>query len=174
MSVLERARSLLEEADYDTTAAGLPGDRFVFEDENIFGVVAVFSGTDDLIAGWERLQDDFIGRNSGSLNAVPEKAWNIYAIFLTEDGADEEEKRRLLQIEEDFRGARKIARSGVRPHNLDAALAPLLPVRPGGTRSGQSISARIRQSPAVNQSLAEALESDAAVDRLRDLFMEAT
>jgi hypothetical protein len=172
MSLLERTRSLLEDAGYDSSAAGMPADQFAFEDDNVYGFVAVLPSVARLMDGWERLQDDFIQRNSHSLNSVPEKAWNVYAVFLTEDDPDEEMRRRLLGIEEDFRGARKIARSGVRAHNLAAALAPLLPVRIGGTGQGELIAARIRQSPAVGEALANALESGADVHRLRDIFME--
>jgi len=172
MNLLERARSLLEEAGYVTTAAGVPDRQFVFEDDNVFGFVCTFADAEEILVRWEVLQDEFIKRHSLALSSIPEKAWNAYGIFLTDAKPTADQERMLIAIEEDFRGARKIARANIKTHNLDSALAPLLPLRSGGQQSSPSPIERIRQSTAVTEAVADALEKGADGDLLRTLFME--
>jgi len=58
MNLLERARSLLEEAGYVTTAAGVPDRQFVFEDDNVFGFVCTLADAEEILVRWEVLQDE--------------------------------------------------------------------------------------------------------------------
>lgn len=172
MKLLDRVRSILEQGGYSSTTVGLPAGQVAFEDENVYGFVVGLSTTQEIVTGWEELQDGFVKRHSASLNAVPAKAWNLYAVFLTEDDCTEEQARALVAVEEDFRGARKIAKAKVRSHNLEHALAPLLPVRFGGGETLISPTARMHRNPAISTALADALEEGADTDRLRALLLE--
>jgi hypothetical protein len=129
MDLLEAARSVLEEANYRTSAVHAPENQFAFEDATVYGFVSVGDPV-SIVNHWQGIQDGFIRRHLDSFSRVPAKAWNVYAVFLCHAPCPDGLRYDFELIEEDFRGARKIARSGIRHRQgLVTALAPLLPLR---------------------------------------------
>ncbi len=150
MQLLESARGALEAAGYLTSSSTGQDRQFTFEDANVFGFVRAFAAVGELIETWERTQDSFTRQSITELTRVPAKALNVYAVFLTPDQPTRAQRTSLVQIEEDFRSARKIARAGtVTREDLEAALTPLLPLR--------------RVSPLVLEDVVSRLKADSAI-----------
>src|ERR1035438_6001774 len=99
------ARALLEEAGYRVNAAIDPRSLY-FEDDSLFGFVWVPDSVADLLAGWVAQQDSFLVRQAERLRQSPRKSWNAYCVCLTAAHASSEDNYQLLEVEEDFRGAR--------------------------------------------------------------------
>src|SRR5687768_1737892 len=129
MRILHDTRSLLKEASFRTARSTELEDTIEFEDVNVVGEVVEFASVDRLLRFWREQENGFLKRNSARWRLDPQKAWNIYMVFLTADHADAEQKALLLAIEEDFTATRKIARADVSSRaELQRALAPLLPL----------------------------------------------
>jgi len=100
-----------------------------FEDSDSIGFIFVLSTAPELVEKYEQLEKAVLSSYSLGLRAAGEKAWNIYTVFLTPERVDRDTERAILQIEEDLRLTRKIARAGIDDsQNLRAALLPLLPI----------------------------------------------
>ena len=108
MDLAQEARALLESAHYRGSAAE-ERNMFYFEDESLFGFVWVADTVQELINEWQERQDDFLVRQADQLRESGQKSWNAYCVCLTAASADSDNRRELLVVEEDFRGARKIA-----------------------------------------------------------------
>jgi len=92
-----------------------------------------------------------LNRHTVSLRSAGAKAWNIYSIFLAENGAPDV-SRLIERIDENFSMARKIARGDIRSaDDLRAALLPLLPIqaRPalGESHYSDRLRSRLRELP---------------------------
>lgn len=128
VDLLQEVRVILRFSGYLTDP--FSADEIVFEDHDLFGFVWVAPTVKDLIKGWEVHHDNFISRRAGALRKAADKAWNLYAIFLTRDKPTEIERGTLSKIEEDFRGSRKIASSDLNtPEQVIRALYPLSSIR---------------------------------------------
>src|SRR5689334_11500214 len=84
-----------------------------FEDISVLGQVHVLDSAETILANWQLLQDTFLRDNADRLSRDASKAWNVYTVLLTSDSPNAEVSARLFSIEDDFRGTRKIARTGV-------------------------------------------------------------
>jgi hypothetical protein len=131
MNLLYEAQLILEEANY-YVRAGTKEDTCFFEDQSLYGFIIVSPTVADILGRWETEQDAFLKAHADTIRANPGKAWNAYSVFLTWEHSSENANAaeiKLLQIEEDFRGTRKIAGSGVvSPDDVRRALRPLLPI----------------------------------------------
>lgn len=172
MELFERAQNLLAEGGFEIRPSG-SSEGFAFEDANVFGFVRIATSVESLITGWEGHQESFIRRNMSMAARVPEKAWNAYAVFLTSDDCPPHLRSHLIAIEEDFRGARKIARAGVLTREAtEQALAPLLRVRHIVRLEAADLDARIEQDPAIPPLLRSLLVTGAPPDRIASALLE--
>src|SRR5713101_742490 len=112
-SPLDEARSVLELAGFATFSPQPNSTFFHFEDISLMGHVRALATAEEIVAKWERIQDDFLSANAPRLVRDPTKAWNLYTVLLTAEPAAGAVPGRLFAIEEDFRGTRKIVRAGV-------------------------------------------------------------
>ena len=125
MELLHEARTILETSGYSTHTAP-QSDIFYFEDDILVGVTSLVDSPRRMINEWTTIQDNFLKRYGSSLRRSSYKSWNAYTICLTPGRADESERLELLKIEEDFRGSRKIMKTGIITH-LDV-VGSLLPI----------------------------------------------
>ena len=127
--VLELARKILRDAGYTVTPAAAERS-LQFEDEGVLGSLHVFEKVRDLLESWQREQDSFLRKSANALRAEPAKAWNGYTVVLCAEPCPQELRPRLEEVEEDFRGTRKIAQAGVQSmEDVERALLPLLPLQ---------------------------------------------
>ena len=130
MSLLHDVEAVLIAAGYETRLASDPKGLVYFEDDSLFGFCVTYDSVADLAANWLASQETFLTTHAPSLRRANQKAWNCYAVHLTQTRPTDEELRQLFEIEEDFRSTRKIARAGVSSTgDLTRALYPLLPVQ---------------------------------------------
>lgn len=169
MRLLETARGLLERANYRTTTAGGVGEgQFIFENANLYGLTAVLPPA-AILERWEVIQDTFLRQQGPRLQRVPEKAWNVYVVFLSDLPCAEPERARLRLIEEDFRGSRKLARCGLQARDaVETALAPLLPLRFARPLTSIDVEGRIRNDPAIDSEVRDLLLSGQDQDTIID------
>jgi hypothetical protein len=127
--ILHEVRLLLKEADFRTAQSTEVDDTIQFENVNLVGEVIEFASVDRLLRFWQERENLFLKQSAARLRLDPQKAWNIYMVFLSADQADSEQQASLLAIEEDFAATRKIARASVSSRiELARAMAPLLPL----------------------------------------------
>lgn len=130
MDIAQESRALLETHGYATAALVPTGRSFSFEDANLLGGAFVYDDLDQLLEKWEPRQDQFLAEFAGRLRSVPEKLWNIYTVHLTSGRCDPARSSALFSVEENFRGTRKIARSGLQTKDdVKSALLALLPIQ---------------------------------------------
>ena len=126
MNLFYETQQILEQAGYFTRVT-TSDDGFDFEDETLFGFVKVYPSPDLIASDWEKQQDSFLSRNARRIRANAPKAWNAYSVFLTPCDASPELKATLYQIEDDFRGTRKIAGANLTTsEELQKTLYPLI------------------------------------------------
>jgi hypothetical protein len=130
MDLKQEVMSLLRDAEYRVKESSESGSSLYFEDSSIIGFAAIEASYEEILNGWRTKQAQFLQVNARKLRGASEKAWNAYAIFLTPARCNDEQKRNLYLIEEDFQGTRKIARSDILTRDdVQRALYPILPVR---------------------------------------------
>jgi hypothetical protein len=146
MILIDETQIILSEAGYKTKYPTEIDSAFYFEDRSLLGFVAICSSVDDLIQNWRGKEGEFLKRHARRLRDVPQKAWNAYSVFLTsEEVKDTPMKAKLLTIEEDFQGTRKIARVGLISHeDVVRALFPLLPIQNLVTLVSEDLFMRLR------------------------------
>ena len=128
--LVDDVRTVLEAASFTTLWFRPDSSVLYFEDGTIMGHVHVLASGEEIVQTWEFLQDDFLRRNASQLLADPTKAWNLYTILLASQTSPVDLARKLLSIEDDFRGTRKIARAGViTKRDVAGALTPILPLQ---------------------------------------------
>jgi hypothetical protein len=138
-----------------------------FEDISVLGQVHVLDSAETILANWQLLQDTFLRDNADRLSRDASKAWNVYTVLLTSDSPNAEVSARLFSIEDDFRGTRKIARTGVvSRQDVTTALAPILPLQNvlsvGVIDAKQRLAERLRT---INPAL-ESLVTDKSVESI--------
>jgi len=129
-NLLTTVRSVLEQAGYRTIGIAPASTSLQFEDDSVLGIIYASASLQNLVEEWKENQDTFLRESSSRLLTDPLKAWNCYTVLLSSQPAKREDASILFQIEEDFRGSRKIVRAGVTTRDdVESALAPLLPLR---------------------------------------------
>ena len=131
MELIEIARKVLRDSDYQVRTSPDLDSILYFEDESLFGLLKIVPTAEVLIEEWKKLQQEFLQHNANKIREANQKAWNVYLILLAEaEGSDRKEKGELADIEENFQGARKIARARIRTKvYVVEALLPLLPIQ---------------------------------------------
>jgi len=130
MNLAHEARSILEDAGYITAVPDQDSLMFYFEDNSLLGFIVIHERSETILDHWEEQQDSFLRHHAMRLRREPNKAWNVYSIHLTSDKPRTEVSGQLFQIEEDFRGTRKLVRAGIETKSdLLRALLPLLPIQ---------------------------------------------
>ena len=129
MEITRKIEILLRGAGYETWPwTGGQVAVTCFENATLIGFVHVFSSEEELLASWESAQSTVLSRHSAALRAAGAKAWNVYSVFLAEEGV-KSQQRAVERIEENFALTRKIARTGVRTQDdVERALLPLIAV----------------------------------------------
>lgn len=146
MNLAEEARTLLDASGFRTALGKTSPNAVYFESEIIIGAVFIHSTLSDLIVRWEELQDRFLGSHSGELRTDPVKAWNIYTVHLTPDRGLPSQRTDAFDIEQNFRGTRKLVRAGVLNRtDLRDALLSLLPLQHRTTLSRNNLPDRLKE-----------------------------
>jgi hypothetical protein len=139
MQLLHEVESTLRSAGFRTARDRNLTGIVVFEDDTILGFVAVYDTADGIVSNWRVLQDEFLKRNAVHLRRDPQKAWNTYSIFLTDDEVDQLASA-ALEVEADVHATRKILRGGVATKgDVQSALAPILPLALVGGAQVESV-----------------------------------
>jgi len=127
VGILEEARNVLEQYHYIVSSRG---DRMMqFEDETLMGFVCELP-LPSIMQEWSRRQDTFLKSNAQVLANSALKAWNLYSVFLTADVPDENARKTLMAIEEDFRASRKVVTAGIQTvADVTRALYPFIPIQ---------------------------------------------
>lgn len=130
MELLFEVGSLLEAHRYAITRPLRPLDELQFEDESLLGFVWAAPSVSALLAEWKTRQDAFLRRSASRLRTGETKSWNLYVVLLTHDRPNESDRSSLIEIEEDFRSARKIAQAELTTTSqVRRALYPFLPIQ---------------------------------------------
>jgi hypothetical protein len=130
MNILEETRKILAAADYLLKDFLEHPNFLYFEDESLIGFVSIHESIESILVNWKKEQDFFLKSNARFLRTAPTKAWNVYSVFLTQDVGTGEARNSLFDIEEDFQGTRKIARSAlISRADVVRALYPILPIQ---------------------------------------------
>jgi hypothetical protein len=174
MNLLGEARTILGSAGY-ATMSGQADDIFSFEDSTLLGFVWVAPSVQALLEGWQKKQDDFLSARDRELRRAKEKSWNVYSVLLTEDEANEGQDADLMRVEEDFRGTRKIARSGLRAtYQVNRAILPLLPIQNRLSLGDVDVLSRLRDRlTSINGRMAEILLQETSTESTVDLLLDA-
>lgn len=160
MNIIHYARAILEDANYETFEQSLSGDIFYFEDNSVLGFVKNCDNVNTLLSSWESTQDSFLKDYALRLRSETNKSWNVYSIYLSQSECSEEQKRKVSEIEENFRGTRKIVKTGINSRSdVCNALLPLLPIQNLLSLRTEDIEQRLRErlSPNGNNPLVELL-----------------
>lgn len=173
-TVLSEARAVLDAAGFRTLAQSPVATYFYFEDANILGVLHVLDSVDQILSDWESLQDRFLQENAPRLVIDPFKAWNCYSAFITSGPPGKDDASKLFAIEENFRGTRKLVRAGVTNRTeVEAALAPLLPLRRLLTLEPENIRVRLAERLGDSSSPLQGLLSDTDIEKIAAALLEA-
>ena len=149
MNLIEEVRSSLESGGY-RTMIGATTSSVYFEDDNLVGAVFIYTTFTELLNNWENYQDRFLGINSSVFRSDASKAWNIYTIHLTTEKAAKSEVTDGFNAEQDFRGTRKIVRSGITTKKgVKDALLPLLPLQNKSSLAFNNLGERLRERLAL-------------------------
>ncbi len=165
MNLLHESRSLLEKAGYRTLLERSASGVCYFEDATVMGALFVHGSVTALLEEWESSQDRFLRQHSGPLRNDPVKVWNIYTVHLTADVVTGPVWPDPFDIEQDFRGTRKIVQTGVRSKaELRDALLPLLNLQHQVAMSPKEVAQRLQDrmshsSPVLEQLLCDVNES---------------
>jgi len=154
MNLLTEARSILDGAGYRTHLPKSSSDRLIFEDDTLIGFISVHSKVEEIVEKWQREQDAFLREHAPALRKEPNKAWNLYAVFLTSAPCPPALKKEITNVEEDFRSTRKIVGFEIETHiDLVRAVITLLPIQSQVVLQPQDLIARLRQIIEIPQLL---------------------
>ncbi len=175
MNIVEESRSILETAGYRTVLDTSSADVCYFEDASILGAVFVHPSITSLLEQWQNSQDSFLGTHSQSLHNDPVKAWNIYTIHLTADMGNSSQVTQVFNIEQDFRGTRKVVRIGIISRSdVKEALLPLLSLQHRLTLSSRKITERLKDRLAqLSKAILQLTDSDDVATVAVDLMEES-
>jgi len=172
MNIMHYARAVLEEAKYDTFEQSPTEDVFYFEDNSVLGFVKNCESVSTILSSWESIQDSFLKQYALRLRSETNKSWNVYSIYLSKDECSEEQKRKIFEIEENFRGTRKLVRTGIKSRSdIRNALLPLLPIQNLLSLRTEDIEQRLRErlSPDGSNPLVELLGPKTVKELTRNL-----
>lgn len=173
MDLISTAKEILIDSGYSVRQSLESPTSFYFEDENLMGFVKAFISLDDLLSKWEIEQKTFLEKNAGKIRAGLAKAWNLYAIFLTQEEPPATQKSQLMEIEEDFRATRKIAKLGILTRtDLINALLPLLPLQKLIALADEDILIKLRDRLDLPEKTKEALLYDGSPAEVTRLLLE--
>lgn len=170
MDIVTQCSVTLNKFGYEVASARLAsGAVLCFEDDSLIGFVWV-AQLAEIIAQWEKVQDEFAHMSANKLRRSPVKTWNLYMICLSPDRPTLEQQGSIASILENFRGARKIVQGGiVSEAQLTRALYPLIRIQNLVALESGNPAERVRvgvgQLPplAMNALLAEDLDDHVAV-----------
>ncbi len=146
MNLIFDARAVLQNAGYKTDLIKQSDEKFYFEDASLLGFVSVHSNIDGIIKKWKDQQDTFLREYAPQLRAEPNKAWNIYSVYLTQDDCPVDIRHKIYDIEEDFRSTRKVVGFNIQTRlTLERALLPLLQIQNLIVLQSEDITSRIRE-----------------------------
>lgn len=164
MQLLYEVKTVLRSAGFRVAQGDGGEDQLEFEDDTILGFVGVHASVTDLVTRWREQQDTFLRTHAAKLRRDPSKAWNAYAILLT-DAPVEDEGWKLLGVESDLAATRKIVRGGIiTSEDLRAALAPVLPLAAVAGVGEASTEASFAERLGAEESTLFALIRDKNVD----------
>src|SRR5208282_2969377 len=127
MQILEEARSVLDKYGYAVSSLG--EDMLQFEDETLMGFICELP-IESILQSWCDRQDDFLKRNATLLRNSSLKSWNLYSVFLSSEIPNENDKKGLDIIEEDFRASRKVVHAAIETaSDVVRALYPFIPIQ---------------------------------------------
>lgn len=130
MNLTRTAAAILEAEGYSILWPEGTSTLFIFEDDTVVGFCKSYESVSNIIDNWEADQDSFIVSHSKLLRTAPQKAWNAYSVFVTEDESTSEHTERIANIEENFRASRKIVKTGIMSKDdLCLGLLSLLPIQ---------------------------------------------
>jgi hypothetical protein len=173
MKILEEAKKILE--TYEYFVSPLSASSFQFEDETLVGFL-VEAPLSEILSSWSAQQDEFIREKATYLRKSALKSWNLYSVFLTADSPDEEARKSVARVEEDFRATRKIVQTGITTaSDVQRALYPFIPIQNVVGISAEDLKQKLRSRlsalpQGALRALLDAAKSDNAL--LRD-FEEA-
>ena len=102
----------------------------IFENATVFGFVFLYSDSTSLLERWQSNSEQVLREMQFRLRQAGEKAWNTYAVLLSDNRTSRHDGVKLQAIEENLVGTRKIARTGVKDTDvLRLALLPLLGIQ---------------------------------------------
>lgn len=146
MNILLETQNLLSKNNYIVKTTDIYENALVFEDESIIGFAVVFDSIITIIDNWEKIQDKFLITYEGQLRKIPEKAWNVYTIYLAHELIDKSQKEKIYSIEEDLRGTRKIVITGIDTKiDIEKALLPILPIQKSVNMKIENYQQRLRE-----------------------------
>ena len=129
-SLLEEAKEILSDNQFSIGENSELPLLLTFEGPSVLGFLIEFDSTETLIETWQEKLQEAQSRYQLALRSSGEKAWNAYAIMLTQDNATSDQKVVLQSIEENLTGTRKIVRAEINgKQELIQALLPLLPIQ---------------------------------------------
>jgi hypothetical protein len=146
IDVLSMMQLILRDAGFNTSSLTIersPG--VLFEDDAVVGFGYVFQNSYDLLSKWKGIESAFLLRHSHSLRQAGEKAWNVYAVLLSQKAAEPSVERQVRWIEEDLDRTRKITASGIETReDLITALLPLLPIQYRPSLGKENVGERLK------------------------------
>jgi hypothetical protein len=149
MKILEEARNILETNRY--FVAPVSENTLEFEDETLIGFISE-APLAEIVKSWSTRQDQFIKDKASYLRKSSLKSWNLYSVFLSSESGDDETRKTVARIEEDFRATRKIVQIGITtPNDVMHALYPFIPIQNvvtlGGDDLKQKLGSRLSMLP---------------------------
>jgi hypothetical protein len=173
MRILEEARNVLDKYGYAVSSLG--EDMLQFEDETLMGFICELP-LESILQSWCDRQDEFLKRNATLLRNSALKSWNLYSVFLSSGIPNEDDKKRLDIIEEDFRASRKIVHAAIQTgSDVMRALYPFIPIQNiaalEGTDSLRKLRGRLTGLP--SQAVDVLLDEHISEDSVLKSFQEA-
>jgi hypothetical protein len=164
---------VLRGTGYRTRLSPYDPNILLFEDDAIFGFVALFDTPAQLLSLWRDKQALFIRKNAEALRRGSMKSWNCYAVFLCSGIAEEADRRIMAEVEEDLALTRKLVADGVTTlRDVQQALLPILPIQNHSAPSEETtldLSARLDTWP--TQAI-RALEGKATAAELIEILWD--
>ena len=101
-----------------------------FENATVLGFVFLYGDSASLLELWQSNCEQVLREMQFRLRQAGEKAWNTYAVLLSDNRTSPDDGVKLQAIEENLVGTRKIAKTGVKNSDvLRLALLPLLGIQ---------------------------------------------
>jgi len=160
MNIIHYARAILEEANYETFEQSPSRNVFYFEDNSVLGFVKDCEDVSTILSSWESIQDSYLKEYTLRLRSETNKSWNVYSVYLSQSECSKEQRQKICEIEENFRGTRKIVRTGINSRSdIRKALLPFLPIQNLLSLRTEDIELRLRErlSPDGSNPLVELL-----------------